>query len=465
MKGKVLLIVPWIYDFAAYDLWSEPLGLLYIGALLREYGYEVTLIDCLDRQHPDLCSTPGIRPPHSRRYGCGKYHKTFLDKPSVLAHVPRRYGRYGIPVESFDKELASAERPDAVLVTSGMTYWYPGSWLAVERTRERFPDVPVILGGIYATLCPDHAGLSGADHIVAGPGEEQVISLLDRLTGNEAEPGRMPRGLDDYPYPAHDLRRVVEHVAVLTSRGCPFHCTYCASRLLYPNGFVRRDPVSVVDEIEHHHEKYGVTDFAFYDDALLVDAERHIHAILDGIVDRGLGCRFHTPNGVHARFITSELADKMVQAGCETVRLGVETADLAHQRRMGDKVEPPEVQRAIGFLLRAGFEGSQIGAYLLVGLPGQSATEVEESIAFAHDCGVPVRLALYSPIPGTVEWERAVEQGLIDAHADPLLHNNSIYPLHMDPAGYEELQRLKDLARVANEALPAYGTASPGQQS
>ena len=60
MKGKVLLISPWIYDFAAYDLWSEPLGLLYIAALLREYGYEVSLIDCLDRHHPDLYSTPGM---------------------------------------------------------------------------------------------------------------------------------------------------------------------------------------------------------------------------------------------------------------------------------------------------------------------------------------------------------------------------------------------------------------------
>ncbi len=451
MKGNILLIVPWIHDFAAYDLWAEPLGLLYIAAIIREYGYDVTLIDCLDRHHPDLLTTPGIKTPRSNRYGCGKFHKTILQSPPVLSHVPRYYGRYGIPLETFDTELQRALRPDAVLVTSGMTYWYPGPWMVLQRVREACPGVPTILGGTYATLCPEHARRSGADHVVEGPGELQILPLLDRLTGNEPDPERTPRSLDDYPYPAHDLRRAVEHVAILTSRGCPFRCTYCASRLLYPFGFMRRDPVSVVDEIEYHHRTYGVTDFAFYDDALLVDARRHIHVILDEILQRGLTCRFHSPNGLHARHITSELATKMFQAGFETIRLGLETTSVGRHHQMGDKVEPAEVRRAITFLRQAGFSNSQIGVYVLAGLPDQPASEVEESIAYVHDCGALVKLALYSPIPGTVEWERAVALGAIDAEADPLLHNNSIYPLHADPPGYAALQRLKDKAREANE--------------
>lgn len=453
MKASVLLIAPWIYDFAAYDLWTEPLGLLYIAATIREYGYDVTLIDCLDRHHPDLLITPGIKKPRSNRYGCGKYRKTLLEKPPALAHVPRYYGRYGIPLGTFDKELESVGRPDAVLITSGMTYWYPGPWMALERVREAYPDVPAILGGIYATLCPEHARQSGADYIVEGPGEREVLLLLDQLTGNVPDPGRIPDSLDACPYAAHDLRRVVEHIAILTSRGCPFHCTYCASRLLHPVGFARRDPISVVDEIEYHHHTYGATDFAFYDDALLVDARRHIHTILDEILQREIPCRFHTPNGLHARYITADLAVKMFQTGFKTIRLGLETTNTARQRQMGDKVEPCEVRKAITFLRQAGFSSSEIGVHILVGLPGQPVSEVKASIAYVHDCGALIKLALYSPIPRTVEWERAVALGAIDARADPLLHNNSIYPLYADESGYAALQKLKDAAREANEAL------------
>jgi len=453
VKGNILLVVPWIYDFAAYDLWSEPLGLLYIAAIIREYGYDLTLIDCLDRHHPDTLSASGRKNPRSNRYGCGKFHKTILDKPAALAHIPRYYGRYGIPLEIFTRELESSGRPDAILVTSGMTYWYPGPWMVLKQVREIYPEVPTILGGIYATLCPEHARFSGADYIVEGPGETQVLSLLDKLTRNAHDPGRIPRSLDDYHYPAHDLRRVVEHVAILTSRGCPFHCTYCASRLLHPAGFIRRDPVSVVDEIEYHHRTFGATDFAFYDDALLVDAKHHVEIILDGILQRGLSCRFHTPNGLHARYMSAELAAKMFQVGFKTIRLGLETIDAARQHQMGDKVAAPEVRRAITFLRQAGFTSSQIGVYILAGLPGQPASEVEESIAYVHDCGALVKLALYSPIPGTVEWERAVAQGTVETNADPLLHNNTIYPLHASPSGYVALRKLKDRVWEVNESL------------
>jgi len=196
-----------------------------------------------------------------------------------------------------------------------------------------------------------------------------------------------------------------------------------------------------------------VTDFAFYDDALLVDAQHHIEIILDGILQRGLSCRFHTPNGLHARHMSGKLATKMFQAGFKTIRLGLETTNAVRQHQMGDKVEPSEVRQAIAFLRQAGFVGSQIGIYILAGLPGQPASEVEESIAYVHDCGALIKLALYSPIPGTVEWERAVALGTVETYADPLLHNNSIYPLHANASGYVALRRLKDQVLEANASL------------
>ncbi len=452
-KGHVLLINPWICDFAAYDEWIDPLGLLSVAAVLRENGYTLSLVDCLDRWHPDLLKLQGRETPKSNPYGCGKFHKTFLDKPAVLNHVPRRYGRYGLPVEIFEAELDRQPRPDAILVTSGMTYWYPGSFEAIRRAKARWPEVPVILGGVYATLCPDHARQkSGADFIIRGEGELSTLRLLDSLSCHSSRYDRYST-LDSYPFPAHDLRRNQGYVAVLTSKGCPYRCTYCASHLLNPQGFRQRSPHQVVAEIEWCRTELGVRDFAFYDDALLVNAQQHLHLILDELIARRLDCRFHTPNGLHAEWIDESLAAKMFQAGFKTVRLGLESRNPEEQRRSGGKVTNEGFRRAVAILRAVGFQAADITAYVMLGLPGRPLNEVEESIAFAHQCGATVEVALYSPIPGTAEWEHAVRHWGLDPQADPLLHNESAYPFLSGMWDVTAFERVKALARQGNQAL------------
>lgn len=449
MKGRVLLINPCIYDFAAYCEWSHPLGLLSIAAVLKENGYQVALVDCLDRHHPQLRTKP-----RQDAYGCGKYPKTIIDKPPVLSHVPRRYGRYGLPLDLFEEELRSQPRPDAIMVTSGMTYWYPGPFEAVRRAKARFPGVPTVLGGTYATLCHKHAtDHSGADYVIEGEGELQALQLADNLTGNTSDYTSFGSGLDSLPQPLHELRRNQGYVAIETSRGCPFRCTYCASPLLHPKGFRRRDPRRVADEIEYCREQLGVRDFAFYDDALLVDAHRHIHVLLDQISRRHLDCRFHTPNGLHVTYVDQVLASKMHEAGFETIRLGLETCNALEQLRIGAKTTNQAFRRAAHHLRAAGFRAEQVTAYVLMGLPGQSVQEALETISFVHECGVCAQIALYSLIPGTVEWQRAVTQWGFDEHADPLLHNDSIYPFPWSPATFEDFEEAKARALAGNRTL------------
>jgi radical SAM superfamily enzyme YgiQ (UPF0313 family) len=183
-----------------------------------------------------------------------------------------------------------------------MTYWYPGVAAAIRLARERFPETPVLLGGVYATLCPDHArGHSGADLVITGPGEEAVLHHLAALT--RPVPAPRPFAPEAFPYPALHLARGLSFIPVLTSRGCPFACDYCASRLLAPR-FQRRAPLAVVEELLYWQQRLNLTEVAFYDDALLVDAEQHLLVILEELARRGATFRFHTPNGLHARFIT-----------------------------------------------------------------------------------------------------------------------------------------------------------------
>jgi len=435
-KGQLLLVNPWIYDFAAYNTWIEPLGLLTVAAALRDSGYGVTVIDC-------LAPYAGMPRPHAD--GSGKLVKTVVDKPAAVALIPRRFGRYGLPVERFDAALVAAPTPDLVFVASGMTYWYPGVVEAIRRIRARLGGVPVAVGGVYATLCPDHARqVSGADQVIAGPGVVAALRLADQVTGHDSDPDRLadPR---TWPLLARDLVRR-PYAAVLTSWGCPYRCTYCASHRLQP-AFIRREPEVVVEEIAACARR-GVRRFAFYDDALLIDAERHLAPILEGVLARQLPVSFSPVNGLHARGITAELAALMRRAGFAQACLSLETVSPTRQQATGAKVTTADFEAAVYHLKAAGFRPADLRGYLLAALPGQPLAEIEDSMRFVLGLGVQVELTLFSPIPGTPDGDRALPPG-----ADPLLHNNTVYPYLLGADYVCELQRLKEVAKAGSQAL------------
>jgi len=142
----------------------------------------------------------------------------------------------------------------------------------------------------------------------------------------------------------------------------------------------------VVEEITYWREKYSVIDFAFYDDALLIDADRHIMPILEGVLRRSLAVRFHTPNALHIRHLSKEVAQMLFRCRFKTIRLGFETAFFEGRRNLDRKVDPDEFQQAVCHLKEAGFAQESVGAYLLFGLPGQDPGKVEASIRMVKAC-------------------------------------------------------------------------------
>ena len=207
-----------------------------------------------------------------------------------------------------------------------------------------------------------------------------------------------------------------------------------------------RSPDSVIEEVKYWHRTYGVRDFVLYDDAFLVDAERHAVPILDGICRNRLKIRFHTPNALHIRGINATTADLMHKAGFKTLRLGLETAEFDTRQQFDNKVSQAEFRRAAQCLTEAGFRRDQVGAYLLVGLPGQKITTVEKSIQTVIDSGLTPIPAYYTPIPHTALWPKAVAASRYDMASDPLFTNNAIMPCRKEPFSWNLISRLKQLA-------------------
>jgi len=451
-KTSVLLFNPCIYDFAAYDFWFKPLGLLSIGGLLRRFGYRVDLVDCLDRHHPALLQFLGRQKAEERPDGTGKFVREEIVKPPALAHVPRTYCRYGMPPQVVAKILDDIEPPDVVLITSFMTYWYAAVADAVRLIRQRFPRAIIVLGGIYATLAPEHAQATAKpDYLIVGEGETEALHLIAKFFGGPGEKFSYS-SLDDLPWPALDLYPSLRSAAVVTSRGCPYKCSFCASKIVAPN-YRRRSAKNVLQEIRQWHEQYGVAHFAFFDAALLLRADEYAKPVFRGVLKNNWRLRFHTPNGMTPRYVDLELAELFYAAGVQTIRLSFESSNPLRQKSMSAKVSNAELERAISLFSRAGYNRAAIGVYVMMGLPDQGMDEVVDSINYVHSLGARVNLASFSPIPGTEEWRKAISAGVWSAQNDLLLSNTSIFPVWSKTMGYDRALALTNHAKNLNEEL------------
>jgi|Deesub1362B_J571_1020462.scaffolds.fasta_scaffold00195_32 radical SAM superfamily enzyme YgiQ (UPF0313 family) len=437
-RYNFLLINPWIYDFAAVNMWARPMGLLKVAEFLSSYNVTLYFIDCLDSFR-------------IKRFNMGKYPKEPLPAPPILKGIKRRYGRYGISEHEFLKKIKEIPSPYVVLVTGIMTYWYPGVKRVIQLCKEVHPDVPLILGGIYPTLMSTHAEVeTGADFIYTGRVDTKLLAMLESI-GIKLE-----KATEKRPYYRLGFYKRMGYAPLLTSEGCPFRCSYCASGILWRE-FRQRPVEEVLREIEELVE-IGVRDFAFYDDALLYRREEHIKPLLKGLrkilqrLPSHRRPRFHTPNGLHARYLDSEIAHLMRETGFKTIRMGLETVNPERQRIIGGKVYNEELRQSVAYLKEAGFKKEEIGVYLMYGLPGQHLEEVWEGVKFIMRLGVRVYLAEYSPIPGTEDWRMLVDKGVIKEDIDPLLTNNTVFSLLFSGYSEEDIKRLKDFVLEYNRA-------------
>lgn len=407
---KILAVNPPVEDFAFFDLWSKPLGFLYLLEKLKGKN-EVVFIDCI---HEGAVK--------EKSFGREKIAETEIEKPQVYAEVKRKYRRFGMPDTAFQARLESCGEPDLILVTSVMTYWYGGVKHAIEILKRHFPNTPLYLGGIYARLCPEHAAALGADEV-----------LTDFW-------------LPDAPHPAFELYEKPPYGITMTSFGCPMRCQYCASSLLWPV-HVHRTAEEILAEIEFE-ASLGIENIAFYDDALLIQKEKYFYPLANAVKTRFNGnLALHTPNGLHVREIDSECAETLKSANFQTLRLSLESIDPDIARASSGKVERQQYKTAVKNLLAAGYAPKDCETYILLGLPGQSLQSVKETIDFARDCGGTPKLAEFSPIPGTPLFEEAAKK-IPALCSEPLLQNNSVYSSFVSHTMSEEtLQELKNYSR------------------
>ncbi|MBN3039968.1 MAG: radical SAM protein [Candidatus Omnitrophica bacterium] len=422
---RILAVNPWITDFAAYDFWLKPYGFLVLLTYLKNQGHEIDYIDCLDRKIS-----------HDR-YGRGKFYSIQLTKPAATSHIPRIYKRYGITINQFQAKLEN-KKPDVILLTSSMTYWYKGLVNISKILKARFPGTPIILGGTYASLCYNHASKNTAcDFVYKNDCLEDFFTQIKC----KYQPKDLLSTLPEYDFFYNSL----EYIVLRTTWGCPMRCSFCAIAKLYPK-FLRLGDDKITDFIKKYSDS-GMVNFVFYDDALIYkpeDAKKLFSKILK--LKRNLN--FHTPNAIHLRFLDQDLACLLKRAGFINPHFGLEVLDKKLQKLWGkDKIKKENLKEKIDLLKKAGYKKGGFSMYLLLGYPGQDIKQLKQDIDFLNSQGAKISLSEFSPVPGTDIFNEYCPD-----LSEPLLQNNSIFNF-FNANQLKEIQEIKNYTKKLNSCF------------
>ena len=314
-----------------------------------------------------------------------------------------------------------------------MTYWYPGVAEVIEDIRRFQPNAKIILGGNYVTLCRKHAEGLKADFLLPGLELEPLWQYLNLKP-------------DSYQPPLWQLYPKLEVGVLKLSDGCPFQCSYCAVPKVYGR-FKPRPLEHSLAELEILSGR-RVENIAFYDDALLFEADEVLTPFLNEVIKRGIKVNFHTPNALNTRFITKPLAELMVKAGFKTFYLGFESKSRKWHMQTGSKVFSVELANAVKYLTAAGADPANITAYQIIGHPKDNTQQLEETMQFVNSLGIRGMLADFSPIPGTADGRLCKKWVDMD---EPLMHNKTAFTIIK--LGNDRADRLKNIQRQLNQTI------------
>jgi anaerobic magnesium-protoporphyrin IX monomethyl ester cyclase len=405
---KVALVNSPILEGASWHEIYLPINLAYLAAVLEEDGHEITVIDC-----------PALHFDH----------------------------------EKLKAELASFE-PDMIGI-SAMTPTIPSAFLSARAAKEVCPNTTVVLGGLHATFMDEQIlnDEAAVDIVVRGEGEQTTLELarnssdsnsLRKIDGitfrSNKQIIRTPdrpciQNLDELPRPAYKYfpldkyllfgRRVLP---VVTSRGCPFNCSFCVTPRMFHHTFRMRSPKSVVDELEWLRDVYKAEAFSFYDDMLTYDKQR-IYEICDGIKSRKLNLPWDCQSRVDT--VSREMLFKMREAGCEEIFFGVETGSQQILDTMGKKTSIEQNEKAIKWAKEAGIF---VAISVVIGYPGETRDSIKQTLDFIRRVKPDdAFLCVATPSPGSElytiiknkGWKMASDWSLYDL-SNPVFESPSL---------------------------------------
>lgn len=418
---RVMLIRPPYTDYDGTEppRVGIPLGTLSVAASIEKHGHVVKIFDSL----------------------------TYMDKTEDKKHFGASWERIISEVKSFS--------PDVVGIANLFSTQLEKALVLPRLIKELNKDIKIIVGGPHATVRPQDFLSNSFDFVILAEGEETAPALLEYLEGrrkledvngiaymqNSEMKINQPqyiKNLDAIPFPAYHLvdmgmyfsmvfrgfssrpqdpfYKPRREITMITSRGCPYICTFCSIHPTMGYRFRVQSPDYVISHIEHVVTKYGVEFIHFEDDNLTLNPAR-FEAILDGLTERNIRFEWDTPNGVRADTLSRPLLEKIKKSGVSELRIAIESG----VQDVLDKVvkKSLDLEKAMQVAKDCHELGISLSAFYVVGMPGETKADIQQTFNLAYflmkEYNVTPHVNIAHPLVGTELYETAKQKGyLID---------------------------------------------------
>ncbi len=414
---QILLIQPWIEDFYTTDCRTQPIGLGYLAASLKLTlkHIEVIIIDALAGK-----KKKSIPWPQEFKY-LKPYYGRHDKGPFALFNQYYRFGKSRQELE----QIISGYQPFLIGISSLFTPYYRQSLECARICKSIFPEVPVVMGGSHATLHPhtlmktqsvNRKNLALCDYII--PGEAEIgICELAKLIKGEIAPEEVtsriimasgePVGTDSEkisrklktPAQSPDIPNYLKLIPdlstldplnyrfkggkmafLLTSRSCPYHCSFCSIHSVFSSPYRVRDIDDIIKEITQRLNE-DIKHFDIEDDAF-TENKPHAMELLQRIIRLGSPLTMSAMNGINYMTLDKQLLEKMKEAGFTGLNLSLVSAE----DKVCRKCRRPHSLKHFDYIIdEAGLLKIPCIAYFIIGMPGQNVTDMWHT--FSHLCG------------------------------------------------------------------------------
>jgi len=402
-----------------------PVGLLYLGSVLEKAGHQTVLLDFTQ----------------SGKIGNELLSDVVNSAPEIL--------------------MISCFTSDVFLLKP-----------IVAGLRKALPDIRFWLGGPHASCVGERAFLDfpQVDAVFIGEAEESVLEALEfpELAPDgvfyfgQEQKNSLPRqisDLDSLPIPAWHLAppekyrglpngvvlKKLPYAPILTTRGCPYRCTFCAGFRITGRKIRHRSLGLVWQEIELLVKEYGVREIHIEDDNFTFDKD-YAKEFCRTAIEKNLPVLFSTPNGIRLDTLDDELLSLMKKAGWYVVHCGIESGSDRILKKIQKATTTSEIRKRIELIHS---HGLPVAAYFILGLPGETRQDIEKTIEFARSSKVEwAQFACFLPIPGSPDGDTFLKTSNMISTGWAAFHNTAC-PAPPAPLDADDLKRLQRKAFIS----------------